>query len=75
LGVRDWNCLFGVLAVFLIDIFLANEMFLEQRRYATLHPSTLTVDADHAWSQERLGEIPPFRDVGQSSRLLPIIDN
>jgi len=27
---------------------------------------TLTV----VWSQERLGEIPPFRDVGQSSRLL-----
>jgi hypothetical protein len=77
LGVRDWNCLFEVLAVFLIDIFifLANEMFLEQRKYDILHPSTLTVDADHAWSQERLGEIPPFRDVGQSSRLLPIIDN
>jgi hypothetical protein len=37
------------------------------------YPLFLAVDADHG-SQERLGEIPPFRDVGQSSRLLSVID-
>jgi len=50
-------------------------MFLEQRRYVILHPSALGLLTLTMVTQERLGEIPLFRDVGQSSRLLSIIDN
>lgn len=54
--------------------FSANEMFLEQRRCDVWIPSVSWL-LTHGSPQERLGEIPPFRDVGQSSRLLFVIDD
>ena len=77
LGVRDPELVIWNVGSILIDIFqfafLADEMFLEQRRYTTFVSSTsaLAVGADHG-SQEGLGEIPPFRDVGQSPGLLTV---
>jgi hypothetical protein len=43
LGVRDWNCLFVVwrYSSSTFSFLLADEMFLEQRRYDILYPSAL----------------------------------